>query len=165
MRPDDFDDFEEIEHTGADLDEQLVEVRGEIDAHCGKPTPKQKLTIKRMIRTAIKYQNKQVLFTCRECCFYKFLDPKTNAPAHCTLDSKNRLVTSKRMPTQLPDCFIYDPLASYLATILTLMYALGIDKSRRYGWATVTGRLAKLQNNYGYFTLRVTQRNLDKYGS
>ncbi len=120
--------------------------------------PELKHTIKKMIRDAIRWQNKQVLFTCRECCYY------VPEPAKCNLDASNQLVTAKRMPTQLPECFLFDPLASSFVGVLNLMYSLGIDTNAEHGWATVVGRLAAKQDRYGYIT-GVTQKNLNKYGA
>lgn len=125
-------------------------------------TPELKYTIRKMIRQAIRRQNQQVLFTCRECCYYV---PKACRPTKCNLDENNQLVTAKRMPTQLPSCFIYDPLASEFAAVLTLMYSLGIDTLHAdHGWATIIGRLAAKQDRYGYLT-GITQKNLERYGS
>jgi len=153
MRPDDFDDFED-EDT-----EPVTTVFGD-----RKLTPEHKLTVKKMIRNAIRWQNQQVLFTCRECCFYRPANEKRGRIAKCTLDSNNQLVTQKLMPTQLPECFLYDPLASSFVGVLDLMLALGIGLNAERGWASVVGRIAKRQDRYGYIT-GVTQRNLDKYGS
>ena len=123
--------------------------------------PELKHTIRKMIRDAIRWQNRQVLFTCRQCCFYT---PKTPRPAKCGLDSKNQLVMAKRMPTQLPECFIFDPLASSFVAVLTLMYSLGVDTiGAEHGWATVVGRLAARQDKFGYIT-GVSQKNLERYG-
>lgn len=141
--------------------------------------PELKHTIKIMIRAAILWQNRQVLFTCRHCCFYQpqviggveagdedeedvVIDPVNEA---CTLESTNRLMLSKRQPTQLPECFLYDPLSSSFAGVLTLLYSLGIDTlGAEYGWATIISRLAARQNRYGYIG-GVTPKNLEKYGT
>lgn len=118
--------------------------------------PELKFTVKKMIREAIRWQNKQVLFTCRECCFYQ--------AEGCTLKPTNTLMLSKRMPTQLPECFTYDPLASAFADVLTLIYSLGVDTIHcKHGWATVAGRLAARANQYGYI-MGVTSKNLERYG-
>ena len=126
--------------------------------------PELKYTIRKMIREAIRWQNRQVLFTCRECCFYRFPNKKKGRLAKCSLDESNQLVTAKRMPTQLPECFLYDPLASSFVNVLTLMYSLGIDTiGAKHGWATVVGRLAAKQDRYGYIN-GITQKNLERYG-
>lgn len=124
-------------------------------------TPDLKHTIRKMIREAIREQNKQVLFTCRECCFYQ--PSNSRFIAKCSLDESNQLVTAKRMPTQLPECFLYDPLASPFADALTLMYTLGVDTiGAKHGWATICGRLAARQDRYGYIN-GITQKNLERY--
>ncbi len=128
--------------------------------------PELKFTIRKMIRDAIRWQNSQVLFTCRECCFYNYtsLDEKAGDPARCELDASNQLIIGKRMPTQLPKCFICNPAATAFAGVLAIMYALGVDTIRKeHGWATVVGRLAARADKYGYIT-GITQKNLDKYG-
>ena len=148
--------------------------------------PELKHTIRKMIRDAIRWQNQQVLFTCRQCCFYRpavvggltgteLLEEndeleveatfKEASPECCTLEATNRLVLSKRMPTQLPECFTFDPLASAFVVALDTMHALGIEtfKADR-GWASIVGRIAQRADRYGYLP-GVTQRNLDKYGS
>ena len=165
MSPDDFDDDEPV----------TVTVRGD-----GKLTPEHKFPIRKMIREAIRYQNAQVLFTCRECCFYQprviggiDLDEDEDegiveiegCPEACTLESTNRLVLGKRMPTQLSECFSFDPLTSAFASVLDIMHGLGIDfYNAKQGWATVVGRIAQRADKFGYIS-GVTQRNLDKYGS
>lgn len=124
-----------------------------------------KHTIRKMIRDTIRWQNAQVLFTCRECCFYVPTNAKTGRPAKCDLDEGNELVRTKRMPTQLPTCFTFNPLTSAFADVLTLMYSLGVDTIRaEHGWGTVVGRLAARADRYGYVT-GITQKNLDKYGT
>ncbi len=128
-------------------------------------TPELKHTIKIMIRSAIFHQNRQVLFTCRDCCFYVPANEKTCRPAKCSLDENNQLVLAKRQPTQLPECFTYAPLRSSFASVLALMYSLGVDTLHaKHGWATVIGRLAARQDRYGYLH-GVTQKNLERYGS
>lgn len=132
--------------------------------------PELKYTIKKMIRDAIRWQNSQVLFTCRQCCFYPTVDnddddDDTISIHKCDLDESNVLVLDKRMPTQLPECFTFNPLASAFTDVLALMYSLGIDTIRaEHGWATVVSRLAARTNRYGYI-MGVTQKNLDKYGT
>ncbi len=150
MRPADFDDVDE--------DVPVIVNRRKL-------LPEHKLTIKKMIRTAIKWQNAQVLFTCRECCFYMAPHKKIGRAANCRLSGKNQLVTSKLMPTQLPECFTYDPLGSAFAGVLEIIHTLGIDfNGTKQGWATAVGRIAQRADRYGYIT-GITQRNLDKYGS
>lgn len=128
-------------------------------------TPEVKHTVKKMIRNAIRWQNQQVLFTCRQCCFYIPADNKRNRPAKCDLDETNKLVLAKRMPTQLPECFLFDPLASEFASVLSVMYCLGVDTIRaEHGWHTVVSRIAARQDRYGYIP-GVVQKNLDKYGT
>jgi hypothetical protein len=129
-------------------------------------TPDLKRTVKKMIREAIHWQNRQVLFTCRQCCFYvPDNNNKTHRPAKCNLDESNKLVLAKRMPTQLPECFIFDPLMSAFADVLTLMHNMGIDfHDAKRGWDTIVGRIAARADRYGYVT-GVTQKNLDKYGT
>lgn len=147
-----------------------------------KLTPEHKLTIRKMIRTAIRRQNTQVLFTCRECVFYRSevvgglvsidvdegptgVETTKSSPRACTLEPTNQLILSKRMPTQLPECFTYDPLVSAFAGVLEIMHALGIDfHEAKQGWATLVGRIAQRADRYGYIT-GITQRNLNKYGS
>jgi hypothetical protein len=159
----------------------------EIDFASVRPTrsPELKHTIRKMIRAAIKKQNSQTLFTCRDCCFYQpeviaenilhtldevglnedDLEPEESVSEHCTFEPTNRLILSKRMPTHLPSCFTFDPLSSPFATVLTLMYSLGVDTmNAKHGWATVVGRLAARQNRFGYLT-GITQKNLEKYGT
>ncbi len=127
--------------------------------------PELKHTIRKMIRDAIRWQNKQVLFTCRDCCFYVCKDEEHFKQAKCSLNNDNQLVMDKRMPTQLPECFLFDPLASSFVGVLNLMYSLGIDTiTATRGWATIIGRLAARQDKYGYIT-GITQKNLDKYGT
>lgn len=168
MNDDDFDDIDE------DFDNVPVIVNRR------KLTPEYKLTIQKMIRTAIRWQNAQVLFTCRDCCFYRpevvgglvntnvgedeGVEVMKSSPEACTLEPTNQLMLSKLMPTQLPECFLYDPLSSAFVGVLDLMLALGIDLGQKQGWASVVGRVAKLQDRYGYIT-GITQRNLNKYGS
>ncbi len=125
-------------------------------------TPELKHTIRKMIREAIRWQNKQVLFTCRHCCFYTCSEHEVRS---CTLNAENELVLAKRMPTQLPECFTFDPLASAFANLLLTMASLGIEtfKADR-GWASIVSRLAARADRYGYI-MGVTQKNLDKYGS
>ncbi|MCK5608218.1 hypothetical protein KAR91_40425 [Candidatus Pacearchaeota archaeon] len=128
-------------------------------------TPMLKHTVRKMIREAIRYDNKQVLFTCHQCCFYIPPHEKTSRPAKCDLDESNTLLLVKRMPTQLPECFTYNPLASAFSGVLTLMYSLGVDTIRaEQGWATIVSRLAARADRFGYI-MGVTQKNLDKYGS
>lgn len=140
--------------------------------------PELKHTIRKMIREAIRWQNKQVLFTCEKCCFYQpatvgeeledddhVVTFKPATPAYCTLDRKNRLILAKRMPTQMPDCFTFDPLESSFAGCLTLIHSLGVETFMvKHGWATIVSRIAQRADKFGYVT-GVTQRNLDKYGS
>jgi len=127
--------------------------------------PELRYTLKKMIREAIRYQNKQVLFTCRDCCFYQDADEKKGRVTKCTLDESNQLVTAKRMPTQLPECFLHDPLMTSFAGVLMLMYSLGIDTiNAEHGWATICGRLAARQDRYGYIS-GITQKNLERYGT
>lgn len=130
-----------------------------------KVTPELKRTVRTMIRVAICWQNQQVLFTCRHCCFYIAADDEKNIVRKCDLDEKNELVLAKRMPTQLPTCFTFDPLASAFAGVLELMYSLGVDTIHaERGWDTIVGRIVARTNRYGYVT-GVTQKNLDKYGT
>ena len=121
--------------------------------------PELKHTIRKMIREAIRWQNKQVLFTCRECCFY--LESEYGLKS-CSLDSKNELILAKRMPTQMPECFIFDPLQSAFANVLTLMHSH--FHGAKHGWATIVGRIAQRADKFGYVS-GVTQRNLNKYGT
>ena len=133
-------------------------------ANVGPMRPIMKHTLRRTIRRAIRHQNKQMLFTCRDCCFYQNADEKGRV-AKCTLDENNQLVNAKRMPTQLPECFLYDPLMSSFAGVLMMMYSLGIDTlNAKHGWATICGRLAARQDRYGYIT-GITQKNLERYGT
>lgn len=126
--------------------------------------PERKHTIRKMIRDAIRRQNRQVLFTCRDCCFYLPPGEKIGRTSNCRMGN-GKLALDKRMPTQLPECFTYDPLASPFADVLTLMYALGVDTiNAEHGWATIVGRLAARQDRYGYMS-GVTQKNLERYGS
>lgn len=130
-----------------------------------KLTPELKHTVRKMIRDAIRWQNSQVLFTCRQCCFYEPENKKNPRPAKCGFEASNQLILSKRMPTQLPECFILDPLASAFAGVLGLMYSLGVDTiNAKHGWTTVVSRLAARQDRFGYVT-GITQKNLDRYGS
>lgn len=130
-----------------------------------KMTPALKYTVKQMIRDAIRWQNKQVLFTCRQCCFYIAADDEKNIVRKCDLDEKNTLVLAKRMPTQLPECFISDPLESAFAGVLGVMYSLGVDTIHaKHGWDTIVSRIAARADRYGYVT-GITQKNLDKYGT
>jgi hypothetical protein len=146
MQPSDFDDFDEDEEQEFD----------------GTITPDLKHTIRKMIREAIKWQNRQVLFTCRQCCFFQ---ENKHGVRHCNLDRKNELVLAKRQPTQMPDCFTFDPLMSAFAGTLTLMHSLGIDPFNvEYGWLTIVGRIAQRADRFGYVT-GVKQKNLDKYGA
>ncbi len=149
-------------------------------------TPELKHTIRKMIREAIRWQNRQVLFTCRGCCFYQpavvgghsdselsdedgelelEVTFKEASPEGCTLDSTNRLILGKRMPTQMPECFTFGPLASSFANLLLTMASLGIEtyKADR-GWASIVGRIVQRADKFGYIT-GVTQKNLDKYGT
>lgn len=125
-------------------------------------TPELKRTVRKMIRDAIRWQNKQVLFTCRQCCFYMCSEYEVRS---CTLDAENELVLAKRMPTQLPECFTFDPLASSFTPLLLTMSSLGVEtfKAER-GWASIVGRIAQRANKFGYIT-GVTQKNLDRYGT
>lgn len=123
---------------------------------------KNKHIVRKMIRDAIRWQNQQVLFTCRQCCFYQCTEYGVKT---CDLDDGNELILAKRMPTQMPTCFIFDPLESAFTGVLTMMYSLGIDTIRvEHGWNTVVSRLAARADRFGYIT-GITQRNLDKYGS
>jgi len=124
--------------------------------------PELKHTLRKMIRDAIRWQNKQVLFTCRQCCFYQETD---YGVISCNLDDENELILGKRMPTQMPECFTFDPLMSAFAGVLDIMHALGVEfHGADKGWATIVGRIAKRADRFGYVT-GVKQRNLDKYGS
>lgn len=130
----------------------------------GPMQPELKYTVKKMIRDAIKQQNKKMLFTCRDCCFYVPRNEETHRPAKCELNESNQLVMSKRMPTQLPSCFLFNPIESSLLGVLTLMYSLGIDTIKaEHGWATICGRLATRQDRYGFMS-GVKQKNLERYG-
>lgn len=121
-----------------------------------KLEPGKKRAIRKMIRTAIKFQNNRPLFSCRDCCFC--------SDTGCTLDEENITVWSQRMPHQLPACFLIDPLDTAFAGCLELMNGLGIDfHAADHGWATVVGRLVSRANRYGYI-INVKQRNLNKYG-
>lgn len=142
--------------------------------------PELKHTIRKMIRGAIAWQNKQALFTCEQCCFYQptvlgkeivlededeDAEPTYEKPIleHCTLELTNKLVKSKRMPHQLPECFIHNPLDSAFAGVLDLMHSLDIYfHEAKHGWATVVGRLAKRMDRYGYIA-GVKQKNLERY--
>jgi len=74
------------------------------------------------------------------------------------------VVRSQRMPHQLPECFMFDPIDTAFAGCLDLMNGLGIDfHSADHGWATVVGRIMARANQYGYF-MGATQANLNKYG-
>lgn len=150
MRPDDFDDFDDEPVTVA------------LHGSTGKMTPELKHTIRKMIRDAIRWQNQQVLFTCRQCCFYQCSEHEVQS---CTLNAENKLVLGRRMPTQMPECFTFDPLASSFADLLLTMACLGIEtfKAER-GWASIVGRIAQRADRFGYIT-GVTQKNLDKYGT
>lgn len=127
--------------------------------------PELKRSVKKMIRDAIRIQNRQVLFTCRQCCFYLDIADEANVHHGCDLDEKNTLVLAKRMPTQMPECFTFDPLESAFAAVLGIMYGLGVDTIHaKHGWDTVVGRIAARADRYGYVT-GITQKNLDKYGT
>ncbi len=151
MNPDDFDDIDE------DFDEQVT-VRKR------KLTAEHKFTIRKMIREAIRRQNNTVLFTCRECCFYRPPNVKQGRMAKCLLEDSNELIFSKRMPTQLPECFQLGVLTSAFADVLDFMMAMRINMGGQHGWASAISRVACKQDRYGYIT-GITQRNLDKYGS
>lgn len=128
----------------------------------GPMRPELKYTIRKMIRDAIIWQNKQTLFTCRQCCFYRPAVLGGNLEG-CTLEPTNKLVLQKRMPHQLPECFLHDPLDSAFAGVLNLMHSLGIDfHDADHGWATVVGRLAKRMNRFGYIT-GINLKNLERY--
>lgn len=118
--------------------------------------PGKKRAIRKMIRTAIKFQNSRTLFSCHDCCF--------DSVTGCDFDEQNTVVYAQRMPHQLPECFTLDPLNTAFAGCLELMKALGVDsfKSRR-GWGTVVGRLLSRADSYGYI-INVKQRNLNRYG-
>ncbi len=151
MNPDDFDD---------DDDEPVaLTVFGD-----RKLSPEHKFTLRKMIREAIRQQNNTVLFTCRECCFYRPPNEKRAHIAKCLLEDSNELVFAKRMPTQLPSCFIFAPLTSAFADVLDFMMAMRVNMGGTQGWSSVISRVACKQDRFGYIT-GITQRNLDKYGS
>lgn len=121
-----------------------------------KMEPGKKRAIRQMIRTAIKFQNSRTLFSCADCCFC--------SDTICDFDGANTVVFSQRMPHQLPECFIIDPLDTAFAGCLDLMMALGVDSFKSInGWGTVVGRLLSHADSYGYI-INVSQRNLNKYG-
>ena len=124
-----------------------------------KLEPGKKRAIRKMIRTAIKFQNSRTLFSCNDCCFC--------SGSGCDLgEDVNVVVQGLRMPHQLPECFILDPLGTAFAGCLDLMKALGVDSFKSInGWGTVVGRLLSLTHidNYGYI-INVKQRNLNRYG-
>lgn len=123
----------------------------------GKINPGNKRAVRKMIRTAIKFQNSRTLFSCKDCCLC--------GDTGCDLDEKNIAVWSQRMPHQLPNCFTFDPIDSAFAGCLELMNALGIDfHAADYGWPTIVGRIVARTNQYGYL-IGIKQSNLDKYGS
>ena len=121
-----------------------------------KMEPGKKHAIRKMIRTAIKFQNSRTLFSCNDCCFC--------GEIVCEFDEKNMAFYALRQASQLPECFTINPLDTSFAGCLELMLALGVDsfKAQR-GWGTVVGRLLKHADNYGYI-INVSQRNLNKYG-
>lgn len=152
MNIDDFEDYDD------DFDNVPVIVNKR------KLSPEHKFTLRKMIREAVRKQNNTVLFTCRECCFYRPPVVKRGRIAKCLLDESNELIFAKRMPTQLPSCFQFAPLTSAFADVLDFMIAMRIDMGGERGWASAISRVACKQDRYGYIT-GVTQRNLDKYGS
>lgn len=118
--------------------------------------PGKKRAIRKMIRTAIKFQNNRTLFSCNDCCFC--------GDIVCDFDTKNVPVYALRLPHQLPECFTINPLDTAFAGCLELMLALGVDSFKsRNGWGTVIGRLINRADSYGYI-INVKRRNLDKYG-
>jgi hypothetical protein len=136
--------------------------------------PDVKHTIRRAIRIGIRQQNATTLFTCFDCAFYQ---RKKDQLPECQLNTpgcaeafghpnkRYDLVLSKRMPTQMPSCFILEPLRSPLANVLDTMRNLGVRwLEHDTGWPTIVSRLLARASNYGYFT-GIRQRNLDKYGS
>ena len=151
MNPDDFDDIDEDEDVPV-----IVNRR--------KLSQEHKFTLRKMIREAIRKQNNTVLFTCRECCFYRPPNVKRGRIAKCLLEDSNELVFAKRMPTQLPSCFQFAPLTSAFADVLDFMMAMRIDMGGEHGWASAISRVACKQDRFGYIT-GITQRNLDKYGT
>jgi hypothetical protein len=123
--------------------------------------PEIKHAIRKLVREAIRRMNSQVLFTCYHCALYSC---KKNDVRTCLLDCNNQLVLGKRQPTQMPDCFILEPLLSPMADVLDKMRAMGINwLVEDTGWATIVGRIAQRSSNFGYFN--VTQRNLNRYES
>jgi len=116
---------------------------------------KEKAIIRRAIRLAIRQQNSQTLFSCRQCGFYDGV---------CELDPENRIVHSLRQPSQLPECFMFSVIDSAFASVLELMDTIGVDfHGATRGWPTVVGRICARANRYGYI-MPVRQRNLERYG-
>lgn len=125
--------------------------------------PELKHTIRKTVREAIIWQNKQVLFNCSHCVFHVPADHKKGRMDRCLCESAVNL--NNRQASQMPECFQFDPLKSAFAGVLTLMYFLGVDTVHtEHGWPTIIGRLAARADRFGYIT-GVTAKNLERYGA
>ena len=121
-----------------------------------KMSPGKKIAIRKMIRAAIKFQNSRSLFSCADCCFC--------GDTICDLDKKNMTFYALRLASQLPECFMINPLDTAFAGCLELKLAIKVDSFKSInGWGTVVGRLLSHADKYGYI-INVKRRNLDKYG-
>ena len=121
-----------------------------------------KMAIKKMIRTAIKFQNNRTLFSCNDCCFCGDIVCEFEFEDHQL--PKCFMLNSLRQPHQLPECFLINPLGTAFADSLDLMLKIGVDSFKsRNGWGTAVSRLISRSDKYGYI-INVKRRNLDKYG-
>jgi hypothetical protein len=115
-----------------------------------------KQLLRKAIRAAIKAQNLRVLFSCADCALY--------SGGVCLFDETKAIQVAKVQPTQLPECFTFDPMDSAFAGCLLIMDGLKIDyHTAEHGWATIVGRLIAHADIYGYI-MGLNQENLNRYG-
>lgn len=116
---------------------------------------KKKLTIKKIIREAIQFQNRRTLFCCEHCMFY--------AEGCCEADFDHNITFNLVQPHHLPECFTFDSINSAYAEVLEIFEGMKIDfHTADKGWATIVGRIVSRCDKYGYL-INITQKNLKKY--
>jgi hypothetical protein len=108
------------------------------------------------------------MFCCGHCVFYS---KKKDMPATCCFKEMHpeagdkKIDMSFRMASQMPDCFLLEPLKSPMAEVLDRMQDMGIKWFEHdRGWPTIVSRLNQRADRFGFFT-GISQMNLEKYGS
>ena len=124
--------------------------------------PEVVMAIRKLIRVAIRRQNQQTLFTCCHCAFWS--RPKGMPPV-CQFDQYKKIINNRSLPTQMPTCFLLEPMNSPMAVVLDKMHKMGVNwLAEDTGWATICTRMSQRSNRFGYIH-GVKQRNLYRYES